>query len=98
MSHTDEDVEGLALGFLDIIERMVRQHCNHTGDGVYDSGFIRVNADAMDILVTFGVADYTTDTQPSEFRWREIKIVGERPAAVLFPRTELPQRGKDALR
>jgi len=98
MSHTNEDVEGLALGFLNIIERMLREHCYQNDDGFYDSEFIGANADAMDILVTFGLADYTSDKQPSESRWREIKIIDDRPNAALFPRTELPQRGKDVLR
>jgi len=65
----------LETDLLDIIEGLVRQHCNHDcdhdADGVYDSGFIGVNAKAMDALCTHGLATYVRD---GGGRWRSIKF------------------------
>lgn len=40
---------------LDIIAGLVRQHCRKDADGMIESGFIGVNADAIDLLCEHGI-------------------------------------------
>lgn len=54
---------------LDVIAGLVQQHCRKDSDGVVESGFIGINAIAIDILCEHGIMELTHPDTIGRGRW-----------------------------
>ena len=60
------------------LREVVDQNCDtdESDDMVLDSGFIRAHAEAFDLLVKYGHAEYVYPPEPAS-RYRKIKLIEE---------------------